>query len=61
MNGFDAALIYGPSGKLPKVKKQMVIRYNEDDLLALKCVVRHLENLPSSTVERVVTKAAGTS
>ena len=43
MDGFDAALIYG-SGKLPKAKKQMMIRYNEDDLLALKCVVRHLEN-----------------
>jgi uncharacterized protein len=45
MSGFDAALIYG-SGKLTNAKKQMVTRYNEDDLLALKGVVRYLENLP---------------
>jgi len=45
MDGYYAASLYGQSGKLTKQKKAMMIRYNEDDLLALKYVVRHLENL----------------
>jgi Icc-related predicted phosphoesterase/uncharacterized protein YprB with RNaseH-like and TPR domain len=48
MDGFDAALIYG-SGKLTTAKKKMVIKYNEDDLLALKCVVRHLDTFCVTT------------
>jgi uncharacterized protein YprB with RNaseH-like and TPR domain len=44
MNGFEAAALYG-SGKLSKAKKQMLTRYNEDDLLALKCVLRHLQGM----------------
>jgi uncharacterized protein YprB with RNaseH-like and TPR domain len=51
MDGFEAALIYG-SGKLTKAKKQIVIRYNEDDLLALKCVVRRLELLSRAEVRK---------
>ncbi len=45
IDGFSVALLYGASGRLPKSKRQMVIRYNEDDLLALKCIVRYLEKL----------------
>jgi predicted RecB family nuclease len=44
MDGFAAAVLYG-SGKLTKARKRLLIRYNEDDLLALKCVVRHLDTL----------------
>jgi predicted RecB family nuclease len=42
IDGFAAAALYG-SGKLKKS-----IRYNEDDLLALKCVVHQLEKLEPS-------------
>jgi len=45
MDGFQAGVIYGSSGKLTRAKKRIVIRYNEDDLLAVKHVVRYLENL----------------
>jgi uncharacterized protein len=48
LDGFAAAVLYG-SGKLTKARKQKLIRYNEDDLLALKCVVRHLEQLSASS------------
>jgi len=44
MDGFDAALLYG-SSKLPRAKKRILTRYNEDDLLAVKHVVLHLEKL----------------
>ena len=44
IDGFAAAVLYG-SGKLKKATRQLVIRYNEDDLLALKCVVHRLEKL----------------
>ena len=44
MSGFEAAALYG-SGKLSRAKKQRLIRYNEDDLLALQYVLRRLENL----------------
>jgi uncharacterized protein YprB with RNaseH-like and TPR domain len=45
LDGFDAALTYGSAGNLPKATKRLLIRYNEDDLLAVKHVVQHLENL----------------
>jgi uncharacterized protein YprB with RNaseH-like and TPR domain len=48
MDGFGAALLYG-SGKLTKTKKRALIRYNEDDLLALKCVLHHLEKFVERT------------
>jgi predicted RecB family nuclease len=44
MDGFAAAVLYG-SGKLTKARKRVLIRYNEDDLLALKCVVHRLKLL----------------
>ncbi|HET6842372.1 MAG TPA: ribonuclease H-like domain-containing protein [Candidatus Angelobacter sp.] len=45
MDGFKIGIICGSSGKLTKANKRMVIRYNEDDLLALKHVVFYLEKL----------------
>jgi len=48
MDGFRAALLYG-SGNLTKTKSRGLIRYNEDDLLALKCVLHHLEKLVERT------------
>jgi RNase_H superfamily len=48
VDGFGAALLYG-SGKLTKTKKRALIRYNEDDLLALKCVLHHLEKFVERT------------
>jgi uncharacterized protein YprB with RNaseH-like and TPR domain len=45
MDGFEAAILYGSSGKLTKANKRKVIRYNEDDLLALKHVLLHCTRL----------------
>lgn len=42
MTGFDAAVLYG-SGKLTPPRKRLLIQYNEDDVLAMKHVVSHLE------------------
>ena len=47
IDGFAAAALYG-SGRLTRTRKRALIRYNEDDLLALKCVVHRLENLGES-------------
>ncbi len=47
MSGFALAMMYASSGK--KIKRT-AIRYNEDDLLSLKHLVRHLENLTNSNV-----------
>lgn len=59
MNGFEAALRYG-SGKLAKSDAQVLISYNEDDLLALKHVVLHLERLHlESAHESGTTPATG--
>ena len=41
-DGFYAASLYG-RGKMSKAKKKKLIRYNEDDLLALKRVVQSLD------------------
>jgi len=43
MDGWDAALSYG-SGKPNKRLKQMLLAYNEDDILSLKRVVQYIEN-----------------
>jgi len=42
MEGFDAAVCYG-SGKPSKQRKKLLLEYNEDDMLALKHVVRYVE------------------
>ena len=42
MEGFDAALSYG-SGRPTKARKKLLLEYNEDDMLALKYVVRYVE------------------
>jgi uncharacterized protein YprB with RNaseH-like and TPR domain/calcineurin-like phosphoesterase family protein len=44
LDGWDAALLYG-AGRLTKASKRALLTYNEDDLLALKHVVLHLEKL----------------
>jgi Icc-related predicted phosphoesterase/uncharacterized protein YprB with RNaseH-like and TPR domain len=43
MDGWGAALSYG-SGKPNKRVKQMLLAYNEDDILSLKHVVQYIEN-----------------
>jgi len=44
LDGFQAAHLYG-SGNVDLRTKQKLLRYNEDDVLALKHVILHLEEL----------------
>lgn len=50
MDGFAAAILYG-SGRLTKSRRRVLIEYNEDDLLALKCVVHQLEKSAKQSLQ----------
>ncbi|HKV25090.1 MAG TPA: ribonuclease H-like domain-containing protein [Candidatus Acidoferrum sp.] len=55
LDGFQAAHLYG-SGNVDLRTKQKLLRYNEDDVLALKHVILHLEELGGRNNSEIVSR-----